>query len=86
MTERLYLWVRVSGTVWEHEPSGTKLLWTGDEWVVRFPSTKAVPWTVDDADEMYYIIASSVAFRPADAVACNASPGTAPIALPAQRL
>lgn len=55
MTERLYSWVRLSDTAWEHEPSGTKLLWD-DGWCVRFPSTTAVAFSADDAEAMWRIM------------------------------
>lgn len=56
MTDRVYSWVRLSDTVWEHEPSGSKLVLDGGEWCVRFPNTTAVSWTVEDAMAMMHVM------------------------------
>lgn len=69
--QRLYSWVRLSDTVWEHEPSGTKLVVVGDEWVVRFPSTTAVPFSCEDAEAMWRIMVNAIDGRPPLYIGCR---------------
>lgn len=56
--KRVGAWHRVVADPehWEHQPSGTALSWLGDGWVVRFPSTKAVAFTVEDALAMAQVM------------------------------